>query len=82
MSETKTNWEKSKIIRDFRRCAGFELSEEDYVWLRQECWRARELKQKANLRRSCPEWTFVFPSECVFVVPKTKLPSIKHRCSS
>jgi|TARA_R100001015_G_C4586160_1_gene142079 hypothetical protein len=48
MSETKTNWEKSKIIRDFRRCAGFELSEEDYVWLRQECWRARELKQKAN----------------------------------
>ena len=43
-----TNWEKSKKTRDWRNCLGFELNNEDYEWLKAECWKAKDLGDKAN----------------------------------
>ena len=43
-----TNWEASKITRDWRNCLGFELNNKDYEWLKKECWKAKDLEDKAN----------------------------------
>jgi hypothetical protein len=43
-----TNWEKSKKTRDWRNCLGFELNNEDYEWLKAECWKAKDSGDKAN----------------------------------
>ena len=43
-----TNWEKSKSIRDHRWCLGAKIPQDDYEWLKKECWKAKERGKKFN----------------------------------